>query len=131
MCETGAMKKTLFTALLALTPFAARAQQASDSERQLVDRVAQCLVAGLPEDWRTAVLRLELDAPGADNGTVSYLFLRSPEAEKFESFSPCDAKAPAVALLDSRKDQAPERRNWKLARLTLHRDGMFEVKYEY
>ena len=129
------MKKFLLTGLLAAfafaIPLATRAQQASELELQVVQNISKCLLSGLPEDWRSAFVVLELDAPGSNNGEVSYVFLRSPEAEKFEPFTPCDQKAPATALLEVRKNQAPERRNWKFARLTLHRDGKFEVKYEY
>ena len=117
--------------MIAAAPLAAPAQQATELEADVVQRIARCMVSGLPEDWTVAVLSLELDAPGGDDGEVAYGFLRSPEAEKFESFTPCNQKAPAAALLEARANQPPERRNWKQARLTLHRDGKFEVKYEY
>jgi hypothetical protein len=124
------MKKALVVALLVLAPFAARAQQASEQERQMVESIARCLLPGLPPTWVTVYLVLELDAPGGDNGEVSYVFMRAA-GNKLETFKPCDPKAPAAALLEARKDQAPERRNWKFARLTLHRGGKFEVNYEY
>ena len=125
------MKKLVLAAALAFAPLLARAQEATGDEARLVQRIAGCLLVGLPEDWRTAMVVLELDRPGGDNGEVSYLFLRSPNAEKFEPFTPCDQNGPAAALLEARNSQPTDRRNWKFARLTLHRDGKFEVKYEY
>ena len=125
------MKKVLLAAILALTPLAARAQQATDLEQGVVQDIARCLLPGLPQQWRVAIVSLELDTPGGNNGEVTYVFLRSAEAEKYEPFKPCDHKAPAAALLQARDSQPAERRNWRFARLLLYSDGKFEVKERF
>jgi hypothetical protein len=125
------MKTFLLIAVLALAPLAARAQPASELELQVVQDIAKCLLTGLPEDWRIAHVVLELTAPGADGGEARYVVERGSQAETLVAFAPCDTKAPAQALIDARARQPLERRNWKFAHLVLHRDGKFEMKYEY
>jgi hypothetical protein len=127
--------KTLFIiALLALgTPTWARAQQqpASEKETQLLGTIAQCLIQGLPGDWQRAQMTVELEAPGAPEGAVRYLFSRSLSRDRLEPFTPCDEKQPAATLVQIRELQTQERSRWKSARFVLNRDGKFDLTYDY
>ncbi len=125
------MKRTLLILALVLAPLAASAQEASDAEKATLGEIAKCMVAGLPKDWREARMDIELPSPGASTGEVKYTFLRELAGGKFEIFSPCDKQAPARALVDLRKQQAPERAAWSSARFVLYRDGKFDLHYDY
>ncbi len=125
------MKNLFIIALLALAPFAARAQQASETETRIVGEIAKCLLAGLPADWQRAHVVVDLDEPGALDGGVRYLFSRALSRDKLEPFTPCDPKEPAKALVELRKLQPPERGGWKSARFVLNRDGKFDLTYDY
>jgi hypothetical protein len=121
----------LLCAVLALVPLLARAQQASEEEIQALAPVAQCLAAGLPRDWAQAEMTIDLEAPNADHGDVRYVFRRALSGGEYQLFKPCDYQAPAKALLDLRKIQAPERGRWKSARFVIYPDGKFDLTFDY
>jgi type II secretory pathway pseudopilin PulG len=134
ICETGGMKTLFIIASLAAalaSPSWARAQQANEKETQLLGVIARCLIEGLPSDWQRAQMILELDAPGAPGGAVSYLFSRTLSRDQFEPFTPCDERQPAAAMADIRALQPPGRSGWKTARFVLNRDGKFDLTYDY
>lgn len=124
------MRALLIAVTLAL-PALAYAQTASEKETAAVQSMLECLVQGLPEDWRRAEMMVELAKPGADTGDVEYTVVRSGAQDKPEAFTPCDVRKPPRTLLDARKSQAPARRGWTRARLVLQSDGKFEINYEY
>jgi hypothetical protein len=126
------MKRLLILALLLAAPFAARAQQASEAETRLLREIAQCLAAGLPQDWQQAEMVVELKQPGAETGEARYLMRRKLSGGEFETFKPCDArKAPRMLVVEMRKLQPRERRGWKGARFVIHRDGKFDLTFDY
>jgi hypothetical protein len=118
-------------ALLLVPATPGLAQKASDEQNRVVDEVAQCLLAGLPPDWAVAEMRVELQKPGADTGNASYVMRRKLSGGQFESFRPCDEKKAARALLDIRKSQSKERRNWTGARLVLRQEGSYDLTFDY
>jgi len=117
--------------LLALAPIGAFAQSASPTETEAVARMAECLVQGAPEHWQRIYMVIDLAEPGAETGKVRYLAALASAGDQPVAYTPCDARRPARILLDSREGQAPERRGWTGARLTLHADGKFELNYDY
>jgi hypothetical protein len=128
--------KTLFiiaslAAAALLSPSWARAQQASEQETELLGVIAKCLIEGLPSDWQRAQMIVELEAPGASGGAVSYLFSRTLSRDRLEPFTPCDERRPAAVMADIRALQTPERSGWKTARFVLNRDGKFDLTYDY
>jgi hypothetical protein len=130
------MKTLRIIALLAasalLSPSWARAQeQATEKETELLGAIAKCLIQGLPGDWQRAQMIVELEAPGAAGGEVSYLFSRTLSRDQLEPFTPCDERQPAATLAELRTLQTPERSAWKTARFVLNRDGKFDLKYDY
>jgi hypothetical protein len=124
------MRRLLIMALL-LAPAAAFAQKASDEQNRIVGEVAQCLQAGLPANWVVAEMRVELKKPGADTGDASYVMRRKLSGGQFEPFKPCDAKKAALALLEVRKSQPKDRRNWTGAKLILHSEGSYDLTFDY
>lgn len=129
------MRRLLLTALLAL-PAVASAQsdakaKASEAQNRIVGEVAQCLQAGLPPNWRTAEMKVDLKSPGAETGEVRYLTRRALSGGQFEPFRPCDEKKAARMLLGLRKHQDAQRRGWTSARLTLRSDGTYDLTFEY
>ena len=107
------------------------AQEANRIEMDTINEIAQCLVAGLPEDWVSAHMRVQLPNPGAITGGVSYLVARKDAEEKLEPFTPCDTDEPANLLIGLRATQPPERSGWTVARLVIERDGNFRLNYDF
>ncbi len=109
----------------------AQAQSASPEETAVVSKIAGCLSQGAPEDWQTVSMIVELAKPGDDSGDVRYLASRAGTAELSEPYQPCDIRGPALALLDIRDSQPPEKRGWTVARIVLERSGRFRLNFEY
>jgi hypothetical protein len=123
------MRHVLIIVLIAFaTP--ALAQEASAEETAVVTAVAKCLLAGLPQDWFEAHMTVTLDEPGAASGEGRYLYAPQLARTRLEPFTPC-AENPAKTLVQIRSFQQPERRGWKAARFVLHRDGKFDLTYDY
>lgn len=125
------MRRFLIIAFLLGAPAGALAQQATEAQDRLVAEVAACLQAGLPPDWRTAEMAVDLKKPGAETGDVRYLMRRSLSGGQFEPFRPCDEKKAARALLEVRKTQPAERRNWIGVRLVIRSDGTYDLTFDY
>ena len=104
---------------------------ASKTESAAVTEIVECMAPGLPEDWSEALMVMQLDKPGDQTGAVQYLVARGAAKVPEERFGPCDVRKPALALLEVRKQQAAAQRGWTGARLSVHRDGKFSLKYEY
>src|SRR5437762_3745008 len=103
------MRRFLVLASILLAAPAALAQEANRLEMDTINQIAQCLVAGLPDDWVAAHMRVQLPAPGAINGGVSYLMARKDAEDQLEPFTPCNTDEPANLLIGLRATQAPER----------------------
>ncbi|HWA38524.1 MAG TPA: hypothetical protein VG873_11715 [Burkholderiales bacterium] len=130
------MRRLLFITFLLFVTFPlaatfARAQTANEEQNRIVGEVAACLQAGLPPDWASAEMRVELKKPGAESGDVSYVMRRKLSGGAFEPFRPCDEKQAARTLLEIRKSQPKERRAWTGAKLTLHSEGKYDLTFDY
>jgi hypothetical protein len=124
------MRHRAIILLAALAPLAASAQQLSEQQTNIVESIAQCLLVGLPEDWQRAEMTVVLPQTGAAGGEVTYRVSRAPEGRPVP-FRPCDDQKPAQALVDMRRLQTPELAAWSSARLVIHREGKFDLKYDY
>ena len=109
----------------------ARAQEASSKQTEVLTAVARCLLPGLPKDWYEARVTVTLEAPGAEKGEGRYAYSRQLTRADAEPFTPCTNLDPAKALIDLRGLQEPERRGWSSTRFVLHRDGKFDLTYDY
>lgn len=111
------------------------AASANEAERdKTIERIFECLASGLPQDWWRASVEI------VEKGEVSwnersfesrYSYLTDTERTKPQDLKPCDAKEVAELTFSLNQFLEPEKRRWKLARLTFGRDGSFELKYDY
>lgn len=131
MRNSRPMKRVLASAFLLLAALPAAAQQPTAQQEAVLTDIAKCLVAGLPEDWEQAEMTIKLPASDTDKGDVRYVFRRKLSGGTFENFRPCDAQMPPRALAGLRELQPPERRGWEGARFVMHRDGKFDVTFDY
>jgi hypothetical protein len=104
---------------------------AGDAENRAVADIVDCLVAGLPEDWKQATMEINLEKPLDETGSVRYVFSREEGVAPTEPFQPCDVKKPARTLIELRRHQAPDRRGWIGAQMTVLRDGRFGIRYGF
>src|SRR4051812_16289850 len=99
------------------------AQEANVMQTEAINEIARCLAQGLPEDWASAHLIVDLAHPGDATGKVRYLVFRKDAEDKPESFTPCDTDMPPVTLIGLRRLEPTERQGWTTARLVVQRDG--------
>jgi len=125
------MRHLLIMLFLALASAGAFAQSASPAETEAVARIAECIVQGAPDGWQRLYVVIELPEAGAETGKVRYLAVLASAPDQPVAYQPCDTRKPASILLEARERQAPERRGWIGARLTLHESGKFELNYDY
>ena len=126
------MRRLLLAAVCtALFALPLGAQEANRAETQAVNEIVQCLVEGLPSEWVSAHMVVELATPGGSTGGVRYLFSKKEGGGELEPFTPCDSQTPANILIELRRSQSYERRNWTGARLVLQRDGSFRLNYDF
>lgn len=105
-------------------------KRASEAEGRAVTSIVECLVAGLPEDWREASMQVNLEKPLDATGAVRYFMVRGDSTTP-EPFTPCDAAMPAKTLLEVRQHQTAARRGWIGAQVVIFRDGRFGIRYGY
>jgi hypothetical protein len=98
---------------------------------QAVTEIARCLAQGLPENWASAHVFVQLERPGESTGGVRYLVARENAGDTLEPFTPCDTDLPAQILVELRGGQPAERRGWTSARLVIERDGSFRLNYDF
>ena len=127
------MRRLVFVAAaVALLRFhAGLAQEANANQLEAITEIARCMAQGLPEDWASAHMIVDLVHPGDSTGKVRYLVFRKDAADKPEAFTPCDSDGPPTALIGLRRLEPLQRRGWTTARLVLERDGSFRLNYDF
>jgi len=127
------MRRALFAAAaVALLPFhAGLAQEANTMQLEAISEIARCMAQGLPEDWASAHMIVELERPGDSTGNVRYLAARKDAADTLEPFTPCDTDRPPITLIGLRRLEPAERQGWTTARLVVERDGTFRLNYDF
>jgi hypothetical protein len=126
------MRRFVVAAATALLPLhLGFTQEASRTETETISEIVQCMAQGLPQDWMSAQMVVELERPGASTGTVHYLVARKDVEDRPEIFTPCESDAPPSLLLGLRAQQPEDRRGWTRARLVIERDGTFRLNYDF
>src|SRR5262245_50066022 len=111
----------------ALAPLVSTAQQANKEVVTAVSAVAECLALGLPREWKTLRVVIELQQPLADTGAVRYQ-VTMPD-DSVQPFTPCDPHLPPVKLLELRDSQNEKERGWTMLILSMKPDASFDLKY--
>lgn len=127
------MRRLLLAAVVAaLVPFhAALAQEANATQMETISEIFRCMAQGLPQDWASAHMIVDLERAGDSTGKVRYVAFRKDAADKPEFFTPCDTDGPPKALMSLREQEPVERRGWTTARLVFERDGNFRLNYDF
>jgi len=110
---------------------------ATDDEAErskIVERIFECLAAGLPKDWwRAWVEIVEKGETSWNERSLEgrFFYLTDAERTKPQDLKSCDAKE--IAELTSSLNQFldPDKRRWKIVTLEFNRDGSFQLKYDY
>lgn len=125
------MKRYLFITALLLAPLA-QAQDTSEAQTKLLQDIFKCLAAVLPSDWREAEMLVTLKHPGDDTGEARFTMIRRLTGGQIELFKPCADRQPARTLtVELRKMQPADKRGWTSARLSIQRDGKFDLTFDY
>lgn len=113
-------------------PAAASTDEAERSKT--IERIFECLAAGLPKDWWRAQVEI------VERGEVAwnerslegrFTYLTNTERTKPQDLKSCDAKEVAELTYSLNQFLDPDKRRWKAAKLEFNRDGSFELKYDY
>ena len=123
------MRHLLIIGLLVAAPLAEA--QVPPEQNEILTAMARCMLAGLPPDWYEARVVVTLDEPGAASGSGRYEYARQLTRDEWVPFTPCASANPARTLAGMRGFLAEDRRNWSAARFVLHRDGKFDLTYDY
>jgi hypothetical protein len=134
MWETAGMRALPIVLVFVAAQAFAQAQEnrgALEAENRAVADIVDCMVQGLPENWRQATMEINLEKPFDETGGVRYLFSSEEGVAPTQPFQPCDVKRPARTLIELRQSLPPARRGWIGAQVTVLRDGRFGIRYGY
>lgn len=119
------------TAKPAAKPAAAPAETKPQTPDEVVQEIANCVLAGLPQGWQVA--RVEVIEIGRDDRKREFeaKYSYSGKDGKNAAFTPCDPREPAQAVYKLNGVLEADKRNWIRATLFLSNEGKFELQYDY
>ena len=119
------------TAKPAAKPAAAPAETKPQTPDEVVQEIANCVLAGLPQGWQVA--RVEVIEIGRDDRKREFeaKYSYSGKDGKNASFTPCDPREPAQNVYKLNGVLEADKRNWIRATLFLSNEGKFELQYDY
>lgn len=107
------------------------AEEKAPSGDTIVQDIANCMLAGLPPNWKIA--QVEVTEIGRDGKQrefeAKYAYVGADD--KPVLYTPCDLREPALNVYKLNAALAPEKRNWIKATLVLSSEGKFELQYDY
>ncbi len=113
------------------TVVAPAAEEKGPTLEGVVQDIADCVLAGLPQDWTLAQIEVtELGRDGKQREFEAKYSYRGADG-KGAVFTPCDLRAPAMNVYKLNAALEPDKRNWTRATLLLSKDGKFELQYDY
>lgn len=116
-------------------PAAAATKPAPEAKPQTMDDVVQdianCVLAGLPAGWKLAQVEVIEVGRGAKQREFEAKYSYSGSDGKGATFTPCDLREPARNVYKLNEALAPDKRNWTKATLMLSSEGKFELQYDY
>ena len=107
------------------------AQPEGSSADKVVQEIANCILAGAPQGWRTAGVEVnELENDGKQRQFEARYFHTGADGKRVE-LVPCDAREPALNVYRLNSALDPDKRDWVRATLSFTSEGKFELKYDY
>lgn len=103
----------------------------SGRAEDVVQEIANCLLAGAPQGWRTLGVEVkELKNDGKERQFEAVYQVVDSQGKTLE-LKPCDAREPAMNVYKLNSALEPDKRQWTRATLSFTSEGKFELKYDY
>ncbi|MBK8065770.1 MAG: hypothetical protein IPK29_18555 [Betaproteobacteria bacterium] len=107
------------------------AEPEGSSAEKVVQEIANCVLSGAPQGWRTAGVEVnELDNDGKERKFEARYFVVGADGVR-KDLVPCDAREPAMNVYRLNSALEPDKRDWIKATLSFSSEGKFELKYDY
>jgi len=97
----------------------------------VVQEIADCVLAGLPNDWTMAQVDVREISRKDKQREFEAIYSFLDGEGKAGPFTPCDQKQPAMNVYKLNAALEPSKRNWVRATLVLSKEGKFELQYDY
>ncbi len=97
----------------------------------VVQEIADCVLAGLPNDWTMAQVDVREISRKDKQREFEAIYSFLDGEGKAGPFTPCDQKQPAMNVYKLNGALDPSKRNWVRATLVLSKEGKFELQYDY
>lgn len=110
---------------------AAAAPEKGQTGDEVVQEIANCVLAGLPADWKLAQVEVREIGRSDNQREFEAFYSFKDSAGKSATFTPCDQREPALNVYKLNGALEPAKRNWVRATLVLSSEGKFELSYDY
>ena len=97
----------------------------------VVQEIADCVLAGLPNDWTMAQVDVREISRKDKQREFEAIYSFLDGDGKAGPFTPCDQKQPAMNVYRLNGALDPSKRNWVRATLVFSKEGRFELQYDY
>lgn len=114
----------------AATPAPAAAEKTQTGD-EVVQEIANCVLAGLPPEWALAQIEVREIGRSEKQREFEAFYSYQDGAGKAAPFTPCDPREPALNVYKLNAALEPAKRNWVRATLVLSKEGKFELQYDY
>lgn len=101
------------------------------SAESVVQKIADCILPGLPADWTMAQIDVREVARKDKERSFEAIYSYLDGEGKAGPFTPCDQKQPALDVYKLNGALEPSKRNWIRATLVFSKEGKFELQYDY
>jgi len=101
------------------------------SAEAVVQKIADCVLPGLPADWTMAQIDVREVARKDKERSFEAIYSYLDANGKAGPFTPCDQKEPALNVYKLNGALEPSKRNWIRATLVFSKEGKFELQYDY
>lgn len=103
---------------------------AADTESEIVQKLATCLLENAPDGWESVSVvysRNGVDSQGTNKVSVAHQLIIGGEIRKLE---PCRPLIPAMLVEKLSKALPENSQNWRKATVTVFNSGKFKVDWE-
>ncbi|MEO8202321.1 MAG: hypothetical protein ABI630_00555 [Betaproteobacteria bacterium] len=101
------------------------------SAEAVVQKIADCVLQGLPPGWAKAQIDVREVGRTDKQRDFEAIYSYEDSAGKTGAFTPCDQREPAMNVYKLNGALEPAKRNWVRATLVLSNEGKFELQYDY